>query len=316
MKRVLITGGSGFIGSHIADYLLVRGYGVAIFDKISPVFPTEAETIVEDVLNFDAISQAIKNVDCVVHAAGVLGTHETVAAPIVSINENVIGTLNVLEAAVRFDVPVICLSKPNVWLNPYSISKDCMEKFCFMYIHEHGLKVSILKLFNVYGPRQKYNHIQKAIPTWIMQMLTDNKVEIFGTGNATMDLVHVRDVSVCIEGVLDNLEACLISTHQPIADDIYTTFSGLNEQILELGSGEEISVLDAVRKLGSLVGKDYSINHLPMRRGEIDGTRLCANLSRLQQLTKYKPSVALAEGFEDTISFYRESLSAILGGKL
>ncbi|NPV78435.1 MAG: NAD-dependent epimerase/dehydratase family protein [Anaerolineae bacterium] len=316
MKRILITGGSGFIGSHVADYLLTRGYEVVIFDRVSPVFLSEAEIVVADILNKEAIKQAISNVDCVIHAAGVLGTHETVVAPTVSIKENVIGTLNVLDAAIKYDVPVICLSKPNVWLNPYSISKDCMEKFCFMYVYEHGLKVSILKLFNVYGSRQKYNHVQKAIPTWIVQMLTGNKVEIFGSGSATMDLVHVHDVSVCIEGMMDNLEECLVTTSQPISDDVYSTFSGLNEQILELGCGEEISVLDAVMKLGLTIGKEYSVSHLPMRRGEVDGTRLCANLNRLHYLTNFRPSVSLADGFENTVLYYRENLDAILKGSL
>lgn len=316
MKRVLITGGSGFIGSHIADYLLDAGWDVVIYDKVPPFFSTSAELIVADLLDLQSVNRAVSGVDCVIHAAGVLGTHETVASPIASLNENVIGTINVLEAAVKYDVPVLCLSKPNVWLNPYSISKDCMEKFCFMFVQEHGLKVSIVKLFNVYGARQKYNTVQKAIPTWIVQMLRGESVQVFGSGSATMDLVHVHDVCVGIELILNNIEQCLIVTHQPVADDVYAAFNGLNNQILELGSGEEMSVLETVNQLGSLIDGEHSICHLPMRRGEVDGTRLCANVARLNQLTGYKSLMALKDGLESTILFYRENLKNILEGRL
>ena len=302
MKRVLVTGGSGFIGLNISDYLLARGWKVTIYDKVKPCSPTDAELIIADLLDLQSINRAVREVDFVVHAAGLLGTHETVSSPINALNENVIGTVNLLEAATQHGVSVLCISKPNVWLNPYSISKDCMEKFCFMFAHEHGLGISILKLFNVYGSRQKYSNVQKAIPTWIVR--------------ATMDLIHVYDVCVGVELILSNFECCRIVTGQPIADDVYAAFTHLNKQILELGSGVEISVIDAVNELGSMIEGHHSIEYLPMRRGEVDDTRLCADVSRLNQLTGYRPSVSLREGFESTISFYRDNLKDILEGKL
>jgi UDP-glucose 4-epimerase len=191
-----------------------------------------------------------------------------------------------------------------------------MEKFCYMYVNEFDLKIAIVKLFNVYGPRQKYSKVQKAIPTWIVNALWKKPLDIFGEGTSTMDLVHARDVSDGTVSILTNFDKCRIRKSPEISKNVWSSFQAYNEQVLELGSGDEITVNAAVEELKKAFGAPLEVRHLPMRRGEIDGTRLCANISRLSKLTGYKPKVSLQDGLIETIAYYKKHLSLIEQGKL
>jgi UDP-glucose 4-epimerase len=314
--RVLITGGSGFVGSHLADAFAERGDEVIILDQAPQTHENRAQLIRGDLRDMSAVRSAIQKSDLIVHAAGVLGTHETVLTPIETTEVNVIGTLNVLQATREFDRKLINISKPNVWLNPYSITKDCVEKYCFMYVNEFDTNIAITKLFNVYGPRQKFSGVQKAIPTWIVHGLTERSLEIFGTGMATVDMVHTSDMARAIVAVADNFEACRIRRTDEVAENNYNSFPGYNEQILEVGSGQDLTVIDLADTLSRVLGRNVKIVYSPMRRGEIDKTRLRADISRLTKLSGFRPQVSLEEGLRDTIDYYQKYLPQIQAGEL
>jgi len=193
--KVLITGGSGFIGSHCVDAFAAVGHDVIVFDCISPRHTSVGDHVVGELRDPVAVEKAVTRSDLVVHAGGLLGTHETVVMADDAVRTNILGTLNVLQATTRHGRKLINISKPNIWLNPYSITKDTSEKFCFMYVDEFDAQVSTVKLYNVYGPRQEYSRVRKAIPTWIVEALNGRTVEIFGSGAATVDLIHVREVA-------------------------------------------------------------------------------------------------------------------------
>ncbi len=245
-----------------------------------------------------------------------MGTHETVAFAYDTATANILGGLHVLDAVRKYGNNLINISKPNVWLNPYSITKDCIERFCFMYVNEFKAKIAIVKLFNVYGPRQKYSKVRKAIPTWIVSALRREPLDIFGEGTSTMDLVFIKDVVDGTVAIVEHFDKCLVQKTPDGTQDVWSNFQAYNEQVLELGSGEEISVNDAIEALKMALGISLDTRHLPMRRGEIDGTRLCADISRLSATAGYRPQVPLQKGLKETIGYYEEHLWLIDQGKI
>jgi UDP-glucose 4-epimerase len=314
--RILITGGTGFIGSHLADAFIDRGHEVTVFDQSPQLHEFRAIYIEGDLLDRDAVESAVKGMDFVIHAGGVLGTHETVVTAYETSQINILGGLNVLDAVKKYGNNFVNISKPNVWLNPYSITKDCIEKFCFMFVNEFDSRIAIVKLFNVYGQRQKYTGVQKAIPTWIVHALWGRPLDIFGEGASTLDLVHTRDVVEGTVGIVENFDRCCIKKAPVVAQDVYSNFKAYNDQILELGSGDEITVNAVVRQLKSALGIPADVRQIPMRRGEVDRSRLRANISLLSKLTGFKPKVSLQDGLKDTIAYYKQNLELIEQGKL
>jgi UDP-glucose 4-epimerase len=314
--KVLITGGAGFIGSHLADGFIERGDQVAIFDRARQLHEFRSIYIAGDLMDREAVASAVRKSDVVIHAGGILGTHETVSNAKETARVNIVGSLNVIDAVTRYGNRLVSISKPNVWLNPYSITKDSVEKFCFMYVNECGTNIAIVKLYNVYGTRQKYSQVRKAMPTWIVAALSGRPVEIFGTGTATVDLVHTEDVKNGVIAIVDNFESCRVQRCDGIAADIYSGFPIFNKQVLELGSGQDISVNESVEALREALGISFEVRRLPMRRGEVDGTKLCADISRATSLTGFRPKVFLQEGLTETIAYYKERLPQMVAGML
>jgi UDP-glucose 4-epimerase len=314
--KVLITGGSGFIGSHCVDAFAAAGHDVIVFDCVAPLHTQTGDHIVAELRDRAAVAKAVARSDIVVHAGGLLGTHETVLMPDEVVRTNILGTLNVLQATTRHGRRLINISKPNVWLNPYSITKDTAEKLCFMHVDEFETEVVTVKLYNVYGPRQKYSRVRKAIPTWIVEALNGRPIEIFGSGAATVDLIHVRDVAQGICAIAEKFDTCRLKPTVEIANDVYSGFPLHNEQILELGSGQSITVKESVEALTRALDIPVEVKHLPMRRGEIDGTRLCADVTRLSTLTGFRPNIDLMEGLRETVGYYKAKLAEVADGVL
>jgi UDP-glucose 4-epimerase len=299
--RILITGGSGFIGSHCADVLVDRGEEVTIFDHRLPRHEFRSTYVAGDLRDRSAVEVAARGQDFIIHAAGTLGTDIYESA-----TTNILGGLHVLEAAHRNGSNLIVLSKPNVWLNPYSITKDSIEKFSLMYVNEFDTSLTIVKAFNVYGPRQEHMAVKKAIPTWIVHALRNEPIVIFGSGTSTMDLIYARDVTDALTRIIDNFEKCRIRKIPRAAEDIWSNFTGYNRQIIELGSGNEITVNDAVQELQDILDIPLRVTHVAMRAGETENTRLRADITRLSQLTGFRPKVGLREGLRETIAYYKE----------
>jgi UDP-glucose 4-epimerase len=314
--KVLITGGSGFVGSHCVDAFLAAGHDVTVFDRVPPIHSPVGDHVIGELRDAIAVDKVVKRSDLVIHAGGLLGTHETILTVDDAVKTNILGTLNILQATTRHKRKLINISKPNVWLNPYSITKDCSEKFCFMFVEEFDAQVTTVKLYNVYGPRQKYRCVRKAIPTWIVDALNGNPIEIFGSGSSTVDLIHARDVAQGIVAIVDNFEACRLKRTIEIADDVYGRFPKHNEQILELGSGKSITVNETVDALVAVLGVPVDVKHLPMRRGEIDGTHLSADITRMTGLTGFRPGIDLIEGLRETVAYYTRMLPEIVQGIL
>ena len=288
-KKVVVTGGNGFIGSHLIDELIKRGHQVTCLDICRPNY-NRVNTVIASVLDRQKVENTIKGSDFVFHLAGMLGTHELVDCAIEATEVNVLGTLNVLEACRKSGAKLIEISKPNCWVNTYTITKIAAESFTEMYRREHGVEASTTKWFNVYGGRQPLMEeagYKKLIPTAIVNALKGDPIEIYGNGEQTMDLIHTIDTVEATLSIMDNWEAC-------------------EGNIFDIGEGEETTVNEAVKLIIELTGSPSEVVHIPMRKGETDNTRLKADLLNIKTKARWSPRINLEEGLRHTINWYAE----------
>jgi nucleoside-diphosphate-sugar epimerase len=292
MKKlnVLVTGGSGFIGRHLTDILLAKNYNISLLDRSAKNTASGIRLFKGDVCNRKVVTRAMKGMDYVYHLAGLLGTEELLFNSAEAIKVNVIGAVNIMEEAIRNRTKLLLVSKPNPWLNTYSITKETSEKFCFMYRKEFGLKAVIVKWFSVYGPGQKYGHIQKAVPTFIVRALQNKPLPVFDRGRQTADFIYVSDAA----------RATVMVAESPSAEG----------NIVEIGTGNELRVIDLARMVLRLTHSKSEIKYLPLRKGEDKNARVVADTLLLRKLTGFKPQVDLESGMRQTVEYYRNLLNS------
>ena len=286
MHKILVTGASGFIGRYLVRRLISEGYEVIGFDKRG-LKNIEVKVIQGDIVNFD-FDRILKDVDVVFHLAGLLGTVELFHRIIEAERVNVLGTLNLLESMRRMDVEkIIFTSKPVVWkYNVYTITKENCERYLRMYQKIYGFKVVITRPFNVYGPGEYLYEYRKAIPYFVVASLKNEPIEIFGSGEQTLDPIYISDV-------VEALVRCM---------------KKMPEEVVEIGSGKPVKVIDIARKIIEMTKSRSRIIHLSIRKGEIGPSIIYANGS-MERLLGFKPMINLKEGLEKTIKWYREHLS-------
>lgn len=287
--KILVTGGNGFIGSHLVDELQARGHEVVSYDIRSSQY-NDAKTIIGSVLDRDKLNRSITDCDFVFHLAGMLGTHELVDCAIEATQINIIGTLNVLESCKAHGVKLVEISKPNCWVNTYTITKVAAEGFTEMYRREHGVRAATIRWFNVYGGRQPLMEeagYKKMIPTAIVNALRGDDIEIYGNGEQTMDLVHTIDIVEATLAVMNSWNRCEGNT-------------------FEIGSGEEVTVNKAVSDILRMTRSSSKIVHVPMRKGEVDNTRIKADLAQSRILAGWISRISLEEGLMETIGWYKD----------
>lgn len=273
MKKAIVTGGSGFIGTHLVNRLEELGWEVDVYDIKNG----------DNILDKEKLLERFKGKEICFHLAGMLGTHELVDCAQQAVAINVIGTLNVLDACRDNGVKLIEISKPNCWVNTYTITKIAAESFTEMYRKEFGLKAITVKWFNVYGggqPLMEEAGYKKLIPTAIVKALNNEPIEIYGNGEQTMDLIHTDDAVGAVMYLVNNWER-------------------YNGGTYEVGSGEEITVNDAVKKIIELTNSKSEIVHIPMRKGEWDNTHIKAKIN-----FDWIPTVSIIDGLIETIEWY------------
>lgn len=236
--KVLVTGGAGWIGSHVVAQLEAEGHDVKVFDH----------AFGDDVRISWSIIQAVKGYDHVIHLAGVLGTHELFDRPAVAVNVNVTGTLNVLEACHRQGAGFVGISMPDVNPSIYAATKMCAHRLADAYLAAHGLPVSHVIAYNAYGPGQKIGpgHPRKIIPTFATAGWTGDPIEVWGDGRLTVDLVHVEDVA-----------RCLVDAMKFTAGEV-----------IHAGTGHAHTVLHVAQRVQEWTGSRSEIVHLDPRSGE------------------------------------------------
>ena len=263
--KILVTGGSGFIGSHIVQELAKdKNNKVYIFDIVKPDIDhsSNVKYIDGDICYKTSIDKAIQGCEEVYDCAGVLGTHELVFQTERAIDTNIKGAFNVIQSCLDFKVKKIFHpTKPifkNYWENTYTISKITAENFVRMFREVYEMDVTVLRWMNASGPRQHIYPVRKFIPMIITQSLLGENIEIYGTGNQTVDVIDVRDIA----------NIAINSTRKGIGKDL--------SKIYDVGSGHAISCNDVAEYVLKKTNSKSKINHLPMRVGEALDTKIAA----------------------------------------
>jgi UDP-glucose 4-epimerase len=303
-KNVLVTGGAGFIGSNIVKYLVMNGNSVKVVDNFMSGFRSnldpfpDVEIITGDVRDKTIVENAMHDVEVVFHLAASVGNKRSIEYPLIDAEINVLGTLQVLEAARKEGVRKIVASSsagifgelktmkikedhPAEPDSPYGCTKLCEEKLCLAYAKLYPIEVICLRYFNVYGPNQRYDAYGNVIPIFVFRMLRNEPLTIFGDGEQTRDFVYVDDI------VQANIKA---------ADS--TGISGA----FNIGSGRSVTI----NHLAEIItrGNKIKVEYGSERPGDVRHS--LADLSLAQKQINYHPNTDLEKGIEDYITWARK----------
>lgn len=290
MAKYLITGGAGFIGSHLAEKLVELGNEVVIFDNFSTgkrENVKDIEIIEGDICDAEALQKACEGIDFISHHAAQISVPRSIEDPKETLEINAKGTLNVLKAAQENKVKKVVFasssavygdtenlpireSEPVKPLSPYAVSKLLGEYYCQTFSHLYDLETTVFRYFNIFGERQDPNSpYAAAIPKFIELAKQKKPLTIFGDGKQTRDFVHVSDV------VEANIKAFNTKT---------------DAQPINIGSGEKIEVSNLASMISS------NITHEPEREGDIKHS--LANISLAKELLNFQPKQDLSAGIK------------------
>jgi UDP-glucose 4-epimerase len=304
MRKILVTGGAGFIGSHIVDALLARGDRVTVLDDLSTgrrenlapgaelhemdIRSPEAARLVED-----------SAFEVIVHHAAQMDVRRSTADPRFDAEVNILGTLNLLQAAARSGVRQIVFAStggaiygeqevfpapeehPTRPLSPYGVSKLAVERYLYYFHAEHGLDACCMRYGNVYGERQNPHGEAGVVAIFLGRLLADEPCAVNGDGEQTRDYVHVSDVVAANLAVLGR--------------------PGFH--VYNVGTGREASVLEILGLLEEITGSKRAPEHRPAKPGE--QRRSCLDPQRLREEAGVAASLPLAEGLARTAEWFR-----------
>jgi NAD dependent epimerase/dehydratase len=312
VKKLLVTGAAGFIGSHVVESCVAAGYDVRAFVRYNsrnawgwldgnPV-AKKVEIRSGDIRDYDSVFGAMKGCDGVLHLAALIGIPYSYESPLAYIRTNVEGTYNVLQAARELSLKQVLVTStsetygtaqrvpidelhPAVGQSPYSASKIAADQLAISYHRSFALPVKIVRPFNTFGPRQSARAI---IPTIITQILAGKKEIKLGNLKPTRDLTFVKDTASAFLAILKS--------------------DKLVGEAANIGVGEEISVGDLAVKIAKLmkVKVKFSEDSQRVRPAASEVERLLSDNSKLRKATKWKPAFDLDEGLLATIAFLKE----------
>lgn len=299
--RVFISGGAGFIGSHLANRLHQRGHYVRVLDDLSSGDPATLDSGINltrgDVRDVPKLWSLLQGVDIVYHLAARVSVPASILYPGEYNNVNVGGTVSLLEACRDVGVPrVIFTSSATVYGDqaeqpahealsthpsvPYAVSKVAAEQYLFTISKLSGFEAVALRIFNAYGPGQQLPPVHApVIPQFMHQILGGGSVVVFGDGSHSRDFVYIDDV----------VEALISAATAPDID----------QQIINVGSGTETAVRDLIAQIATVVGKKANTLYNNESSGGI--ARLVADLSKARQLLNYSPLVDLTAGLHQLL---------------
>jgi UDP-glucose 4-epimerase len=303
VKTIGVTGGAGFIGGYVREELRSKGYEVVVFDRSAHTDDlAENETyFLGDIRSEVDVTEFAAHVDGIVHLAAVLGTQETIQNPRPAAETNILGGLNVLEAANQYGLPVVYAGVGNHWMREhgggtYTITKTTVEDFAKMYNKNRDGRVSVVRPVNAYGPRQSIaspygsSKVRKILPSFTCRALLGEDIEVYGDGTQISDCVHVHDVASVFVRALE------------------VTAEGVVHTDIEVGPVASVSVNDIAELVRQAAGTDSKIVHLPMRPGEVPNAVVSADVSTLKPLgINAENFIPLGTGVQETVDWYREN---------
>lgn len=311
MPNYLVTGGAGFIGSHIATALAERGDQVRVLDNLSTGsrqnlahLGSRVELLEGDLLDFSIVERALAGVDVVYHQAALASVPRSVEKPWDTNAACVTGTLHVLEAARRAGVRrVIYAGSSSVYgnqpkmpktetdlpnpLSPYAAAKLAGEYYCRAFTETYGLETVVIRYFNVFGPRQDPNSEYSAvIPKFVTAMLVGKRPTVFGDGHQSRDFTFIDNV------VAGNLAA--------------ESAPNASGRVFNVACGEQCSLLELIASINHVLGTSIEPQFAPPRAGDVRES--LADISTARTLLGYEPTVDFDEGLRRSIEYYRSLL--------
>lgn len=312
MKKILVTGGAGFIGSNLIKSLLEKGYHVICFDNLSTGFlknieefktHSSFEFIEGDILDFQTLKAASRGCSAISHQAALGSVPRSIEDPLLTNKVNIEGTLNVFKVAVDNEIEkVVYAASSSTYgdssdlpkkeeiignpLSPYAVTKLVNEIYADVFYKTYQLNTIGLRYFNVFGPKQNPNGAYAAvIPLFIKAMLANEPPHINGDG------LHSRDFTFVENAVAANLLALDASL------DHYNT-------VYNVACGEQTSLLDLVAYINALIGKRISPVHRAQRVGDVKHS--LADISKAKSKLGYQPNFSIEEGLKLSLDWYRE----------
>ncbi|OGE33502.1 UDP-glucose 4-epimerase GalE [Candidatus Daviesbacteria bacterium RIFCSPHIGHO2_02_FULL_41_10] len=301
--KVLVTGGAGFIGSHVNKLLIDQGHTVTVIDNLSKGHKDLLDLRVSfhqiGLENQQELEQILPGHDAVIHMASFIEVGESVKKPVEFAENNIVGTVKLLEAMKNTGVKKMIFSssacvygKPEKLPikeedplgeqeNPYGITKVSMEDFCKFYHTIHGFDVTLLRYFNPYGPGELHEPETHAIPNFIKSTLSKTPIPLYWKGEQTRDFIYIDDLA----------EAHVLAL----------PLTGLH--IYNVGTETGVKVIDVVKKIFELVGYEVPIDDKGERKGDVP--ELVASSEKIQKELGWSAKVELEEGLRKTIDFFK-----------
>lgn len=313
MKKLLITGAGGFIGSHLTEACVKDGYAVKAFVHYNSMndwgwletlpCKDEIEVIAGDVRDYDSVYKAMKNCDMVFHLAALIGIPYSYVSPLAYIKTNIEGTYNVLQAARELNFKNVLITStsetygtaqtvpinekhPLVGQSPYSASKIGADQIAVSFYRSFSLPVKIVRPFNTYGPRQSARAI---IPTIITQILSGKEEIRLGNLHPTRDLTYVQDT---VSGFIEIAKS-----------------KKLFGEVINIGMNSEVTISHTAELIASLMNKKIKIieDSQRVRPEESEVRRLRCDNAKIKNNTNWKPRYDFQKGLEETIGWFKES---------
>lgn len=302
--KILVTGGGGFIGSHVTKLLLDQGHKVTVVDNLShgykDAIDPRATFIQADMADQGSLEEVLGGHEAVIHMASLIEVGESVKRPVEFVENNVLGTVKLLEAMKKTGVKKIIFSSSACVYgtpaklpiteddplgeqeNPYGITKIAMEQFCQVYHRLYDFDVIILRYFNPYGPGELHSPETHAIPNFIKAALEKKPLPLFWKGEQVRDFIYIED---------------LVSAHI-----LPLNLSGLH--IYNVGTETGVKVIEVVKKIFALVGYETPIDDKGERQGDVP--ELVASSQKIKQELGWEAKVSLEEGLKKTIDFFKK----------
>ena len=315
---VLVTGGAGFIGSSLADFLLKKDYKVVVIDNFCNFYdPSIKRNNVKDNLdnpNYKLYEIDLRcksdvekvfrenKIDVVIHLAAMAGVRPSIENPILYQEVNCIGTQNLLEVMKEYGVKnLVMASSSSVYgnnkkvpfketdivdyaISPYAATKKSNEVMTHVYHKLFNMNVIMLRFFTVYGPRQRPD---LAINKFTRLMLNDEEVTMFGDGTTSRDYTYIDDI---VSGIYSSINYVLNN------NDVY--------EIVNLGNSSPISLKEMINTIAEVLNKEPKIKEMPMQQGDVNITY--ADISKAKEMLNYDPKTPFKEGIEKFVKWYKE----------
>ena len=308
-KRLVVTGGAGFIGSNIVDRLVAEDNEVVVIDNLLTSKANNLKDVMSrikfvngDIQDLDLLAREFEGIDYVLHQAALASVPRSIENPIASNQNNIDGTLNVLVAARDAGVKrVVYAASSSAYgntptlpkhegmttdpLSPYAITKLVGEQYCKVFYEIYGLETVSLRYFNVFGPRQDPNsHYAAVIPKFITAMLNDERPVIFGDGEQSRDFTYVQN----------NVDANLLACTAPNAAG----------KMFNIACGERITLNQLVEVLNDILGKDIEPLYEEERAGDVKHS--LADITLARDVLGYEPEYGFREGLVKTVEWFKQ----------